>query len=397
MNSRRSFLALTARTLLGAAILGFSPIVPRASANPLAALAVVNTALSVAGLFSRGGGDIEALLHMQVEMLTQIEKELKTIEDGIQEILNRLNELKEIIGDMPEQVVKTWNEAIIQGSVKRYSDIRETYLAEGSLSPQNKKDLEDGLIYPLKQARYTLMALPQPQFGLVPIICTACFIESLAMAMDVEGTSRKQRQVAIKDYRDWLVQATRGKSEITLEGKIAALREKQVQNTKAAYATPTPVRCYTGEFTEDTKRGGGFYRCFDYPRKIAVTPTQGTSQTVDQMVKLGLMREDERPLDISYPPDTTNPPTSELTPWPNGYVGRFWWPDAHASIEDPNPCAGTGHTLRCVELENADRAKVQKLSSLTSDGLQLISLRALRHAAVTTIRFTHDVDSAMNK
>ena len=108
---------------------------------------------------------MESLLRLQVEMLKHIEAELGVIEKGIQEILTRLDELKEIVGELPKQVVIEENRIAIEGLSSRFGEVRETYIEEGgSLTPQLDTELQNDLISPLRSARDKLMSYPQPQF-----------------------------------------------------------------------------------------------------------------------------------------------------------------------------------------------------------------------------------------
>lgn len=225
MSSRRSFLGQLTRAAIGVGLLGFSPLVPRLYAiAPAVVIAIVQAAVTVASLFSKRG-DPQA---DQAAMLAAVEKELEIVEQDFQEILRRLDELKQLTLALPEEVVKEGNKTLIYGLGRKYAEIEKVYYAEGTLTPQNQKQLDDWLLGPLQQARNQLMGLPQPQFALVPIMCYACYVESKAMAMDKEGTTAAQRRVARNSYREWLVTVSRGKSDTTLEGKIAALRSQQL-------------------------------------------------------------------------------------------------------------------------------------------------------------------------
>lgn len=189
---------LFCRTLAGAGLAtAFSmfPFVPVAHAaiSPATVVLIVNTALSVAQLFS-GGGSVNDLLRLQVEMLKHIEAELAVIQQGILEILNRLDQIEQLIGKIPEQVVVELYRAKVSALNGRYTEILNTYNADvkdkgiAYARSKNQPELEDELLKPLRESRDILMTYSS--FSLVPIICTASFVETHAMIMANYRTSR---------------------------------------------------------------------------------------------------------------------------------------------------------------------------------------------------------------
>jgi hypothetical protein len=291
MNGRRLFLGQLSRAFLGAAALGMSPFLPQANAiAPLVAVAIVQTAISVAGLFSHGGDGTESLLRLQVEMLKHIEGELSVIEKGIQEILSRLDELKEMVGELPKQVVIEENRIAIEGLSARYGEVRATYIETGRrLTHQLETELERDLISPLRSARDKLMSYPQPQILLIPTICTACFVESLAMAM--ANTSPERTKQARKRYRDWLVAVSTDTSENTLQGKIRSLQliqqaDRAAANTLVNKGVSTTL-CYTERHEKQLYKSGGtygfygnWYRCFEHKTSAVLAPKEDVWSSV---------------------------------------------------------------------------------------------------------------------
>ena len=49
----------------------------------------------------------------------------------------------------------------------------------------------------------------------------------------------------------------------------------------------------------------------------------------------------------------------------------------------------------CVNVENPERAEAQKLANLEPDGLQLVSLHALKHAADKGIAFIDKLEPSL--
>lgn len=392
MSTRRVFLTQLSRALLGAAAVEVSPFIPRAYAiAPLVAMAVVQTAISVAGLFSHGGDGMESLLRLQVEMLKHIESELSVIEKGIEEILNRLDELKEMIGALPKQVVIEQNRTAIEGLGSRFGEIRDTYLEEGRiLTPQLDMELQRDLISPLRSARDNLMSYPQPQFFLVPTICTACFVESFAMALG--NTSPQRTKQALLRYRKWFVNVSRGKTESSLEGKINILQQTQIADAKTAHeaaANPVTTMCYTETHEEHFNSGlmSWWYKCYNDQISTTVKPIgeASVSQAASAMVKKRLLRPDEQPVDVSITPQL-------LGGWPSRYTGT----PRHSIGTDL--CPGTGHTLLCAANDSSARANAAALSErLSSNGLQLMSLHALRDAAERGIGFIDKLEPSLKE
>jgi hypothetical protein len=391
MKSRRLFLSQFSRAILAAGAFGMSPFVPRANAiAPLVVVAIVQTAISVANLFSHGGDGIESLLRLQVEMLQQIQSELSIIEKQIQEILTRLEEIKEIIGELPKQVVIEQNRAAIEGLSSRFGEVRDTYIEEGRvLTPELETELQRDLISPIRYARDNLMAYPQPQFFLVPTICSACFVETFAMGL--ANTSSERRKQALLRYRRWFLNVSRGKSEASLEGRITALQQLQLADAKTARdaaANPTSTRCYTETHEEHFSSGlmSWWYKCYTDQISTTVTPMKDASisEALDEMVRKHLLQPDEKPVEVSISPTLLDVGVGRYTGTPR------------RSILQPDRCPGTGRTLVCSANDDSARANATTLSNnLTSNGLQLMSLHALRHAAERAIAFIDRIDPSV--
>ena len=79
---RRAFLRLVRRGFLGSFALSFGPaVLPAFAVDPATVIPVVNTAVSVAKLFSQGPG-VGDLLRLQVEMLKAISAQLAAVQNG---------------------------------------------------------------------------------------------------------------------------------------------------------------------------------------------------------------------------------------------------------------------------------------------------------------------------
>lgn len=90
---------------------------------------------------------------------------------------------------------------------------------------KNATELEEELLRPLREARNVLMSYKS--FALVPVICSAAFVESDGMIM---ANYRKTRiEQALNSYEGWLKNIARGTSENTLDGAIASASAKYKQ------------------------------------------------------------------------------------------------------------------------------------------------------------------------
>ena len=195
--SRRRFLGIVTRGLMGVGALGCGAFLatPAAAIAPAVALLIAQTAISVVRLFSHGDDGIGSLMRLQVEMLMQISQQLEAIQAGVLEILNRLDQVEALIGRIPEQVVVELYRAKIAGLNGRYDELMATYKRDvdsngiAYAQSNNAAELESELLKPLREARDVLMTYHS--FGLVPILCSASFVETHAMIMANYRKSRK--------------------------------------------------------------------------------------------------------------------------------------------------------------------------------------------------------------
>jgi len=97
--NRRRFLGVLGLGTTGLSLLDGTIFAPPANAiAPMVVIAIVQTAISIVKLFSSKEGDQASQVG---SMLAAISRELVAIEAGIQEILKRLDEIKELIGEIP--------------------------------------------------------------------------------------------------------------------------------------------------------------------------------------------------------------------------------------------------------------------------------------------------------
>src|SRR6266536_2190607 len=120
IRTRREILSTMARLSLAGVLFGPFSFVPVANAQyAQIIIAVIQAAISVAGLFA-GDGGVSQMLQLQVEMLKRISEQLRTIQDGIVYMLNQLNHLEALIGEIPQQVDWRMRQTDIAGAIGRW-------------------------------------------------------------------------------------------------------------------------------------------------------------------------------------------------------------------------------------------------------------------------------------
>ena len=173
------------------------------------------------------------------------------------------------------------------------------------------------------------------------------------------------------------------------------LQATQFADAKLAHdavAHPTQTMCYTTTREEQHGMLMAFvYRCFNDRISPVITPMSDAaiSQTASAMVKKHLMLPDEAPVEVSVSP--------KLSP-PGGLEGRYTGAPLRPMNSSTNMCPGTGHTLVCANNDNPALANAATLSGrLTSNGLKLMSLHALQHAAERAIVFIDKIEPSLKK
>ena len=151
-----------------------------------------------------------------------------------------------MIGQIPEKVVIELYRAKVAGLNGRYTEIMATYKSDVDkhgieyAQKTNGPELETELLKPLREARDILMTYSS--FSLVPIVCSASFVETHAMIMANYRHSRMSE--AMHRYHDWLSLVSEGTTEATLSGAIAATQKNQAQD-KGRIPGPDAYECHT--------------------------------------------------------------------------------------------------------------------------------------------------------
>jgi hypothetical protein len=393
---RRRFLRLLQCGIFGSVALSFGPAVQLAYAvDPGTVILVVNTALSVAKLFSQGPG-VADLLRLQVEMLKQISAQLNAIQSGVLEILNRLDQIEQLIGQIPEKVVIELYRAKVAGLNGRYTEIIATYKADVDkhgieyAQTTNGPELETELLKPLREARDILMTYSS--FSLVPIVCSACFVETHAMIMANYRHSRMLE--AMHRYRDWLKTVSEGTSEATLTGAIAATQKAQTQDKgripgAEAYECHTQAAVYLPG-SGSTCAGGsqpmaaGMYKSIHFTPTVQESIDPEVDKAVEGMIKSGVLPKEERPLKIAI--DFAQPEDKFLAcPW-----NKVQYPGGKDEA-----WLTTVMKTACPDLTGKVNDTQQLPPKLTQDGLRLMSLHALKSASNDGLAFLQRMEKSV--
>jgi hypothetical protein len=207
---------------------------------------------------------------------------------------------------------------------------------------------------------------------------------------NTSGADPKRPKNALRRYREWFVQVSRGKSESSLEGMIIMLKQTQLADAKAAHdaaAAPTTTMCFTDGHEERFNSGlrSWWKKCSNDQISTIVTPIPDPkmSQTISEMIRKHLLQPDEQPVQVSISPQLIGEWTSRYTGNPIHSIG-------------PDRCPGTGSTLACAANDASARASATALSErLTSNGLRLASFHALQHAAERAIVFIDKLEPSL--
>jgi len=354
----------------------------------MAVLAIVNLATAVAGLFANAPGTA-SLQNLQVEMLKQISVKLDVIQAGIVDILNSLQELKEIVLRIPDETVVTFYKDTMAGLFGVYSDLIREYQLDGfahQIQTQKRVDWLDRLrrllLERMQLVRHVLTEIHYESPVLVPLLCSASFIEIHAMIL--AGYSHTQKLVAIDGYKDWLTKILQGPGEDNLSAMIAAARRAQKENV-SSIPTPEQFVCYRVNPTPPFGGGQAPQAAIKFTYKSQISETflfSGRNladyhvdlevpPAIDKMIAEGLLPDEEKPRTIYI--DFDGPP---------GQPMQFYLPNV------PQPDCDQARNER-------HQAGVALSRKLEDRGLQLMSLYALRHAATEGLRFLTRVEKEL--
>jgi len=373
---RRDFLAVPGKAIAGATLLSSANLVQPtyAAITPTVVAQIVSTGLGIAGIF--GGDSTQALLKLQAEMLQKISQQLNVIQLGIVQILKQLDEVKRLIGDVPDAVaLKLYENEMNALMTDRYAELMDEYRTFGY--PNRSDDaktkwlhtLEVELLRPMRRARDLLMVGIPDTVSLVPIICSASVVETHAMAY--AAYSKERMLPAIKSYRNWIATVL-DKPDNSINARIAATRKDRESTLKETPDNVHGFKCLKGNSEKDrppalpgvemfgTVEDIDYY--YDYANPLTLPngfPPEVT-QAVKAMTDQKILKDDELPT-LGWGKFATNSYTVQQ---------------------------GVASLPICGPITAARQAQISELSDkLTTQGYQLMSLRSMQTAASAGIAF----------
>lgn len=229
MFSRRSL-------LVGSAALG-SRFVPRvvgagaalwpigaAAIEPATVATVVGVCVSIAKALKTGPG-VGDLLQMQMAQLQMISAQIQNVRKALDVVIEKLEELKEIVTQVPAQVVINLYSNEIRAASQLLEEILVTFGVDRDehgidyANQANSRELEDIL----NRSRRSRNIMVERNELTVPIVALALELEVNAMSM--LGVRDARYRTAIDAYRQWFDQMLQGGGDSLIEKKKKALED----------------------------------------------------------------------------------------------------------------------------------------------------------------------------
>jgi hypothetical protein len=375
---RREFLRRSTKQLLAVSLLGWGPWIPRAYAViPVATIALIlQTSLSVVSLFSQGGSSIADLLKLQTEMLRQIEKELEVINQWMKEISEQLDEIKTLLGHIPDDVVAKLNATDIAGAIDGFSELQKAYVAIGKTDGEDAalNQIKPKLVQRLNDLQKARLALMQQEFesvALIPTICASAYAETQMMIMN---NDHKQLILAsVYTYHAWLKKMWTGDPNASLRARIKSLDDTQQGYRQDKLMTRVEYECGAGGQRDRHGRAVTVLL-----KKVAATPSMLTDVSalglgadaeaqIAKLVKQNILPPNEEPQTVKFA-------FADVSPGVDCKID----PDNFAACKRES-CAGAEQKL------NGSAAKLS--AAFGESSVQLIALRSLQKAAGDSIQF----------
>jgi hypothetical protein len=390
---RRHFLQLLAASALAPAMECLSAKTAKAQVE--VALAVIQTGLALAHLFGGSGdGAIFDLMSRQVEMLKAISDQIALVQQGIVEILNNLDQLKDMVRDLPAQTVMELCKDEIGGTQGLYlNEIMPAYQSdriEKGIDYARSKHLPDfsAALTRLQNARSTLM-YSYKNFLLVPPVSTSAFLE-LSLLVICDATDNTVAET-INAYNSWLteVRGSEGSDEATLAGSISKASSRVAELRQASTTAATSGECMTQLLYSGISHSCGGesllnLRSHTFEFNAAIQPISNPeiAGLANEMVKSGVLPETEIPSIInaiaSFGPDQKK---SLCHPYRRGRNYHLPEPPEWLQLTQ---LANTPCDRAVADFDNRASAWSAELQNLT---LRLMSLRALDAAASGALQF----------
>jgi hypothetical protein len=198
----------------------------------MVALNIVQAAVGVAGLFGSKSGAAEKE-RAQLEMLMAMQRQLKAIGEGIEKILENVEELRNLIVNVPEETVREIQEGQVlqaQDYFMRWIEHHQRRISERGIEYAFKyaelDELEDEVIDFARRAGTSLIR--ERDYVRIPIIALAAFLELtggayVSVELDAEAYAERMRvrSSAALAYRDWFKAIIADEGDESLSAAIA--------------------------------------------------------------------------------------------------------------------------------------------------------------------------------
>ena len=404
MQSRRRFL----RLMFSLPVASGLALRPRSaiSIDFATGLAIANSALSAARLFGPSGGSVAELLNLQTQLLNELSQQISALNKGIVLIVDQLEDIRGLIGKVPESTVFELYRNRLAGitvlyreSMELYSDYRVQFGIEAAQSKIGDR-LEEEILKPLREIRSVFLS--QSEDIIITPLAVAAKIETHCMIMS--GYSTPEQRAPIKSYLLWC--EDRKAADDSLEVQLASNRQaketiqKERKDSAARHYALSRRFCLRGDGSFNVPVGpchigGGFYgTAFRYTTPRLVTSnmvnTPQTAQVISALTEAGYFEQQDWPLSVSMTASTVDrtmkwsscfqgpklvardgtnqSELNELKKYLTGHATT--WPNCHkdnapASVKDTED-----QTRRISELQAA----------LGTNHLKTVSLQSLRLA-----------------
>lgn len=401
---RRAFLIRTGRVAALIAVGCKLPTTARAAVDPSTVITIVNIASTLAEMFRKNGPTIDEFMYVQTQMIANISNQLGNIKNSIEEVLRRADELKQLVGEVPDQTVITLYKATILGEQDRYLEILKTYqddlmrpggIARARLGAQ--EELEHELLAPLKLARDGLMTYKNRP-AIVPLVCTAAFVETHAMIMTNLAESHGTRMLqALSRYCDWFQEIMSGAHAESIDNQIKQAQVEAAGTLKSAHFDLT-FDCFSDQtpFYSTRYCSAGHaesYSCHRIKGKSFVKPFRGDNRVahaVLEMIKSGKLSKEERPQSVFAEYVEMSPVRSQV-----GCIGE---PPASDRVLGPRACEVVARETSCDSKRTELNTRVEEWTHLLNDtGFRLLALRAYRSAASDALEFLQNMKAEVAK
>jgi hypothetical protein len=171
--------------------------------DPVTLQAVAQTGYQIYNAFKGGGPGTNSLLRAQAQMLRAISQQLSVLNNKINEIWLQLDEIKKVLRDIPDEVVRTYYQdtlwSHIDNSHRLLSTFAEHLQDKGRAYALSVNQGEAAnRLYDIRTARSSLLRTGSIVF--TPVLCAAWYTE-LQLMMNVREFEKVDVRKAAEAYR----------------------------------------------------------------------------------------------------------------------------------------------------------------------------------------------------